>query len=76
MRNALPYRIVVGTLGAVTPSDLRDAAAARRYDDPTSHMFTPEVLGPSLSTSNGRRARAGALTAAPSVGWAAHRGVL
>lgn len=41
-------RLVIGTLRPVTSSDLWDAAAARRYDDPNSPMFSPEVLVPTL----------------------------
>lgn len=32
----------------MTSSDLWDADAARRYDDPTSPMFSPVVLGPTV----------------------------
>ena len=30
----------------MTSSDLWDADAARRYDDASSPMFSPEILGP------------------------------
>ncbi|HSN43159.1 MAG TPA: class I SAM-dependent methyltransferase [Propionibacteriaceae bacterium] len=32
----------------MTSSDLWDAEAARRYDDPANPMFSPEVLGPTV----------------------------
>jgi SAM-dependent methyltransferase len=32
----------------MTSSDLWDAETARRYDDPTDPMFSPEVLGPTV----------------------------
>lgn len=32
----------------MTSSDLWDADTARRYDDPSSPMFSPEVLGPTV----------------------------
>lgn len=37
-----------GTVEGVTSSDVWDAATAERYDDPSSPMFSPEVLGPTV----------------------------
>jgi SAM-dependent methyltransferase len=37
-----------GTVEGVTSSDLWDAATASRYDDPSSPMFSPEVLDPTV----------------------------
>ena len=41
-------RTTAGTVEGVTSSDLWDAATASRYDDPSSPMFSPEVLGPTV----------------------------
>lgn len=37
-----------GTVEGVTSSDVWDAATARRYDEPSSPMFSPQVLGPTV----------------------------
>lgn len=37
-----------GTVEVVTSSDVWDAATAKRYDDPASPMFSPQVLGPTI----------------------------
>jgi SAM-dependent methyltransferase len=46
--NALRFSSVAGTVNDVTSSDLWDAAMASRYDDPTSPMFSHQVLGPTV----------------------------
>jgi len=42
-----------GSVGGVTSSDLWDAEAASRYDDPSSPMFSAEVLEPTVDFLRG-----------------------